>query len=122
MPQEYGYMANAEESAKMFTCLICDTENVSWNWTDYSGEAYCMECGTPYQLKGDILKEGETYPRINIKKEWLSILKQYWNETHRGNGLGTFMLWRDYPDQKENKNDFVRWYKNLDNKEKTQED
>ena len=109
MPQKYGYMANNELFVKEFVCLICQIPNPSFSWTDYFGEAYCETCGTPYQLKGGKLHEDETYPRINIKKESIPILQQYWNETHRGNGLGTFMLERDYKDQFIDREAFAEW-------------
>ena len=64
-----------------------------------------MQCGTPYDLKNEI-------PKIAIKPEWIPVLKQYWNETHKGNGQGTFLIWRDYPDQARDMNDFADWITN----------
>ncbi len=71
-------------------CLVCDSQPI-FAWTDQHGEGYCIRCGTPYQLINGILGEGETYPRVNIKLDAIPVLRRYWEETSRGNGLGTWL-------------------------------
>lgn len=101
--QKYGLQANLAEGArKEFTCLVCGTKNPTYSWTDFSGEGYCTACGTPYQLKWGELREGESYPRINIKKEAIPLLREFWNETHLLNPLGSIMIWSDYPEKERN--------------------
>ena len=100
MAQKYGYLANASEGAsKPFTCLVCDKENPSYSWTDYSGEGYCTQCGTPYQLQWGKLNDGETYPRINVKKEAIPLFREFWQTTHLMNPCGSIIIWEDYPEK-----------------------
>ena len=107
MPQEYGYLANAEVKS-VFSCLVCKNTR-GFSWTDYSGEGYCVDCGTPYQLKWGQLNEGETYPRCNIDPKWLPILTEYWEAKHSTNGTGTFLMGRTYADQLEGRAAFNAW-------------
>ena len=100
MAQKHGYRANEEvDRATLAPCLVCDDPAPTFSWTDYSGEGYCCQCGTPYQLKWGTLADGETYPRLNVSDEWLPIFRRFWAETHQTNGAGTFMRFDDYPDQ-----------------------
>lgn len=88
---DYDLQANAEESAKKESaCLICG-EIPTYRWTDYSGEAICCNCGTPYQLKcgGDEKEKEGKYPYLNIKDEWIPVLKEYWDETKKFTYNGT---------------------------------
>ncbi len=102
MAQKYGYQANGVVDA-VTPCLVCDDPSPSFSWTDLHGEGYCVKCGTPYQLKGQ-----ET-PQINIKEGSIPLLREYWAETGRGNGLGQFLVWQDYPDQLKNRQEFNQW-------------
>jgi hypothetical protein len=108
MPQKYGALANAEPVAKV-GCVVCDEQSPSYSWTDYSGEGSCTRCGTPYQLKWGTLKDGETYPRINVDAEWIPILRRYWAETHELNGAGSYMGFGDYPEQLRGRRRFNAW-------------
>ncbi len=68
-------------------------------WSDMPGEAMCIVCGTPYQivvytLMGIKLK---TPPLINVKNEWLVIMKQYWIETHEFMGMGVIYDVKQHP-------------------------
>ena len=78
---DYDLKAN-EHVKKENKCLVCESE-LHCRWTDMNGEGVCLECGCPYQLingsKEQIAKN--EYPYINIKKSWISILKEYYNET-----------------------------------------
>lgn len=97
--QKYGLMANAEKSAiESPACLICDDPHPAYQWTDYSGEGVCLKCGTCYQLKWGELKEGETYPRINVRKEAIPMLRRYWQETKEQNGCGCILCDSEYPE------------------------
>lgn len=108
MPQKYGYMAN-EESFEQKPCLICHDKRPTYSWTDLSGEAYCMRCGTPYQLKWGVLQEGEVYPRINVLKSSIPLLQRYYQETGKSNGQGSFFVGSDYRDQLEAREEFFAW-------------
>lgn len=110
MPQEYGHWANQTVGArKQVPCLICEDPHPRYSWTDYSGEGYCVRCGTPYQLQWGKLSGGDEYPRMNIRPESIPILRRYWQETGKPNGLGTFFMWDDYPDQLEARQAFNHW-------------
>ena len=72
---DYDLYANREESSVGVTCAICGREDTQFQWSDYSGEAMCTQCGCPYQL----ITEGNPY--LNIEQEHLPVLRQYWEET-----------------------------------------
>jgi len=79
---DYDLMANREESAKSQKCAICGTEPMSFQWSDYSGEAMCCNCGCPYQLKwgsDEQVKENK-YPYLNLNDEFLAVAQEYWKE------------------------------------------
>ena len=82
---DYDLQANKEQSAEHQTCVVCGASPMTFQWSDLSGEAMCTQCGCAYQLKWgaeERRKEGK-YPYVNIKSEWLPILKEYWKETHK---------------------------------------
>ena len=110
MAQKYGHLANGV-AKQVKPCLVCDNPKPCYSWTDYHGEGYCDRCGTPYQLMGGTLKEGESYPRLNLMEKAIPALRSFWTETKMPNGQGTFMLWRDYPDQLEGAKAFGHWLK-----------
>lgn len=111
MSQKYGYLANQEINREqgVSPCLVCDDKDPHYSWTDYSGEAYCTRCGTAYQLKWGDLKEGESYPRINIEAEWIPVLRDYYAETHQLNGSGTYLSFC-YPEQAKGNEQFNEWF------------
>src|SRR5579864_6619816 len=109
MAQKYGGLANAANFDRERACLVCDDPHPTYSWTDYSGEGYCVRCGTPYQLQWGELKEGETYPRVNADAAWIPLLRRFWTEKQITNGCGTFMIARDYPDQIEGHRIFNEW-------------
>lgn len=81
---DYDLMANAEESAKkQVPCAVCDKTDVYYQWSDYSGEGMCTQCGCPYQLKwgSDAQKDEGAYPYMGLHKEFLPIAREYWAET-----------------------------------------
>lgn len=91
--QKHGQMAN-QVVEEPFTCLICE-EVEGFNWSDLHGEGMCNKCGMAYML----LEDGKRItPKINVKEEWISVFKKYWEETHKYMGLGTIMIARDYPE------------------------
>jgi hypothetical protein len=82
-------------------CEICD-DAISYEWTDLHGEAICWRCGTPYQLyQYDENKKRipDAEPTINIKDEYIPMLKQYWNENKKHMGLGTYLGKPKYPEK-----------------------
>ncbi len=109
MAQKYGSLANAEEFDRERACLVCDEPRPVFSWTDFSGEGYCVRCGTPYQLKWGTLKDGEAYPRINIAAEWIPIFRRFWSETNSTNGAGTFIDGSTYQDQMRGRRVFNDW-------------
>lgn len=81
-------------------CLVCSHPwEVEWN--DWRGEASCVRCGTPYLIFNDPVE-------ITALPDDVPILRQYWHETQRHNGLGRFQGPARYP---ENRADFVAWLK-----------
>ena len=79
---DYDLWANKENSAIAQTCAICGDFPMAFQWSDYSGEAMCTQCGCPYQLKwgNDKQKEEGKYPYLNLAKDFLSVAKEYWAE------------------------------------------
>lgn len=79
---DYDLWANKEASAENQICAICDSSPMSFQWSDYSGEAMCTNCGCPYQLKWgtDEQKKENKYPYLSLSKEYLSVAKEYWDE------------------------------------------
>lgn len=109
---DYDLHANLEPSArKLDACEVCGTNPISYQWSDYSGEAMCRACGTPYQLKwGSEQQKAEgAYPYLSLKPEWVPVVREYFKETGRftclgqmlggGPGLREFNEWVDahYP-------------------------
>jgi len=91
---DYDLHANLEKSGKQQTCVVCDTSPMTFQWSDYSGEAMCTKCGCPYQLKwgSDKQKREGKYPYLNVKKEYIWLLKEYWDKTHKFVCHGTMMI------------------------------
>ena len=90
---DYDLMANAEPSAHGQVCVVCDANPVTYQWADYSGQAMCTRCGTPYQLKwGSDEQQAEgAYPYLDLKEEWVPIVREYWEETRLFACLGTML-------------------------------
>jgi len=82
---DYDLMANREQSAIKVTCAICGASPMTFQWSDYSGEAMCTQCGCPYQLKwgSDEQRREDSYPYLNLQDEFLPIAKEYWDENHK---------------------------------------
>lgn len=87
---DYDLQANNEPSARDQSCLVCATTPMSFQWSDLSGEAMCTACGTPYQLKwgGEEQKREGKYPYLNLREEWIPIVREYYQETGRFTCLG----------------------------------
>jgi hypothetical protein len=69
-------------------CEICSKENTQFSWTDTHGVAQCYQCGTPYVIlhyegEGDELKRVDKEPEIAVLREWVPLLREYWEQTHR---------------------------------------
>ena len=92
---DYDLYANNEPSARKegVVCAICDASPPSYQWSDYSGEAMCMKCGCPYQLKwGSAKQKAENrYPYLKLAEEWIPIIRGYWQETHRWTCFGMML-------------------------------
>jgi len=82
---DYDLRANKEASAANQTCAICGSSPMRFQWSDYSGEAMCTQCGCPYQLKwgSDEKQTKNKYPYLNLNDEFLPVAKEYWNETKK---------------------------------------
>lgn len=121
--RDYDLYANKESSARNQVCAVCGTENMTFQWSGYSGEAMCTKCGCPYQLKwgGEKREKEGKYPYLNLKENCIPIAKEYWEKTHQfvcyGRMLGPkpgfseFITWakENYPvmsfSEKETKHD-----------------
>lgn len=105
---DYDLMANQEPAARKHTvCPVCDAIPVRYQWSDYSGEAMCIDCGTPFQLKWGNEKQRDegNYPYLNLADDWVPIVRAYYAETKRFTCLG--MMLGDKPGMFE----FVQWLK-----------
>lgn len=82
---DYDLLANEESSSQGVTCAICDTHNTSFQWSDYSGEGMCSNCGCPYQLKwGSAQQRDEKkYPYLSMREIYIPVAREYWAETKR---------------------------------------
>ena len=104
---DYDLHANHETSAQNQTCIICGTSPMGFQWSDYSGEAMCRQCGCVYQLKwgnDKQTKEGK-YPYCNVKDEYIPILKEYWEQTKKWVCHGMMM------NGHKTKEEFNKWMK-----------
>lgn len=65
-------------------CTICGIPH-RWAWTDTHGVAQCRGCGTPYTIYhyDEQNKRLDKPPEINVKPEYIPVLRAYWNETQR---------------------------------------
>ena len=92
---DYDLMANAEPAARRIdvVCVICGATPPTYQWSDYSGEAMCVTCGCPYQLKwGSNAQQAEgKYPYLNLRPEAISAIREYWQETQRWTCFGTML-------------------------------
>lgn len=90
---DYDLHANAEPSAQSQKCMVCDAEPMAFQWSDYHGEGMCTRCGTPYQLRAgsdEMVKEG-AYPYLNLKPEWVAVVRRYYEETKCFTYLGSMV-------------------------------
>lgn len=120
---DYDLRANQEPSAleTMLAgtpCYICEIVPITFQWSDYSGQAMCTRCGAVYQLKWGTNEQIDqnNYPYTDcIREEWIPIIKEYWNENKsfvcHGTMLGhapgrkEFLVWAEdkYPEMFEEK-------------------
>lgn len=73
-------------------CVVCDSERIV-SFTDLHGQADCVRCGTPYLLAG---YNDRTETVCSLKDEALPLVRAYWTETRRSNGLGTYLSDEQY--------------------------
>lgn len=82
---DYDLHANHEPSAKEQSCAVCGESPMTFQWSDYSGEAMCVRCGCTYQLKWgskEMEEEGE-YPYLTLKEEFIPVAREYWQSKSR---------------------------------------
>lgn len=92
-----------------FDCEICEEEFVG-QWTDFHGQTTCRNCGAPHQLKSYSGSPVDMkFPRIDLKKEFKPIFKEYWNNTGKRCRLGSYMGYRDYPGVPDEQRAFTDW-------------
>ena len=79
---DYDLLANQEKSAVGQTCTICGTFPMQFQWSDYSGEAMCINCGCPYQLKWgtDKQQKENNYPYLGLTDKFIVVAKEYWEK------------------------------------------
>lgn len=90
---DYDLHANQEPSARLKECIVCEVYPMVFQWSDYSGEAMCTSCGTPYQLKWGSegqQREGK-YPYLKLKDSFIEAVRTYHRETGRFTCLGTMI-------------------------------
>ena len=104
---DYDLLANQEESAWGQTCIVCGCSPMTFQWSDYSGEGMCTECGTPYQLKRgtDEQKAEGKYPYLRMKSEWVPVVREYHQQTGQFVALGCML------GQQRGMAEFVEWLK-----------
>lgn len=100
-PQKYGYRAQGEVR-EIKPCIVCDDPNPEFSWTDLHGEGYCIRCGTPYGLK-------ESGRPCHIAPKAIPVLREFWVEQETTNGLGQFLIAKDYPDQLAGRQRLYAW-------------
>lgn len=90
---DYDLLANDEKTAHGNKCHVCDAHPAYYQWSDYSGEGMCTECGCPYQLKWgtDEHKKKNDYPYLNLKEDFIPIAKEYWLQTKQFVCYGVMM-------------------------------
>lgn len=69
-----------------FKCLVCDTEQPGFAWTDRHGIAQCSKCGAPYRLfhyegEGDARKRVEKPPSCLADDVDVATMRLCWAET-----------------------------------------
>jgi len=104
---DYDLHANLEASSRMQKCVICGDYPMRFQWGDYSGEAMCMKCGCPYQLKwgsDEQVEKGE-YPYLNMRKDFVPIAQQYWKEK------GRFVCYATMMGERPGMAELVEWLK-----------
>ena len=90
---DYDLHANLEPSAKLQRCVVCGHFPMQFQWSDFSGEGMCIQCGCSYQLKWGSpkhLEEGN-YPYLNLQEEFIPIAKEYWETHHSFVCYGTML-------------------------------
>lgn len=82
---DYDLRANDEPTAKNNTCELCGASPAQYQWTDLYGEAMCVRCGCPYQLKGgtEAQEEEGNYPYLNLSDSFLPVAREYWQKTKK---------------------------------------
>ncbi len=76
---------------EQITCEICG-DSLSCRWTDTHGIGACLTCGAPYRLYhyAPDKKRVDKSPAIQIRPEWIPILKRYWEEVGHNCDPGGF--------------------------------
>jgi hypothetical protein len=90
---DYDLKANEEKSAYEKRCAVCGEFPMVFQWSDYSGEAMCMKCGCPYQLKwgGEKREKEGNYPYLNFSSDFMPVAVEYWEEKQKFVCYGTMM-------------------------------
>jgi hypothetical protein len=64
-----------------FKCLICDSINPGFSWTDSHGVGQCFHCGAPYRIihYDDKKNRIEKPPEITFKEEYIPLIREYFS-------------------------------------------
>ena len=97
-------------------CEVCDTEHISFAWTDTHGIAQCWQCGTPYRIyhyegEGKDKKRVEKEPELVVLPEWVPVLRAYWQSEHRRIPGGHSFEGGQELASKSDHQDFSKWVK-----------
>jgi hypothetical protein len=74
-------------------CPICGADPIDMRWTDFSGEANCMKCGIPLQIKWGTpaMMEDKDYPYTQVYHSLSVHFKEHWETTRKRARFGRWM-------------------------------
>ena len=94
---------------KIENCEICG-ETLIVTWTDFYGQATCVNCGAPYQLlEPSGATKGLTYPYLDLNSEFKEVFKEYYQQTKKCCRIGTYVEHRS--GLREEHENFKKWLK-----------
>jgi len=85
-------------------CIICRSNSYGFKVEHTTKlEMICLKCGTPY------IKKFRGKQSINIKKELIPHIKNYWNDKKIYMGLATKSIRESHKGSDTGKKEFVEW-------------
>jgi len=72
-------------------CEVCGNE-LTVSWSDFHGEAECIFCGAPHQMKDySGAPEDEEYPYIKLNEDFIPIFREYWTTFNHRCRIGMYV-------------------------------